>query len=119
MWRRTGVSRRAVATVDSRPATVKNAVHAAEIAKNHGFRSVILITTDWHMPRSWCLLKARLAGSGVTVLRYAARRGNDPEQGWWSSRSTRGDVFRELLEFWGSLAEYGYHLLTGRLLREG
>ena len=48
--------------------TRSNARETADWLERHRFRSVRLITTDWHMPRAHHDLAAALAGQGVTIL---------------------------------------------------
>lgn len=53
--------------------TRSNAVETAKWLRRHGFRSVRLITTDWHMPRAHYDLGRQIAGDRITVLPDAIR----------------------------------------------
>jgi len=60
--------------------TRSNADETAKWVQRHGFRSVRLVTTDWHMPRAKMELASAL-GDGVEVVGDAVRSGpNSP--GW-------------------------------------
>jgi uncharacterized SAM-binding protein YcdF (DUF218 family) len=48
--------------------TRSNALETATWLKAHHYRSVRLITTDWHMPRAHHDLDAQIAGTGIGVL---------------------------------------------------
>lgn len=52
---------------DKARTTAENAVYSGKIITEHNFRSVILVTSFYHLPRSCFLLKAVLAGSEVKV----------------------------------------------------
>jgi uncharacterized SAM-binding protein YcdF (DUF218 family) len=70
--------------------TRSNADETAKWVRRHGYKSVRLVTTDWHMPRARMELRSTL-GSGVEVLGDGVRSGpNSP--GW-------GVLFREYHKF--------------------
>lgn len=48
--------------------TISNATESAKWIRQNGFRSVILVTNNYHIPRS--LLEMRRAASGVTFIPY-------------------------------------------------
>jgi uncharacterized SAM-binding protein YcdF (DUF218 family) len=47
--------------------TLANAVGAARVAREHGAREVVLVTSAWHGRRAAALLDAALAESGLAV----------------------------------------------------
>ncbi len=49
--------------------TIGNAAETAQWAADHGFHSLIVVTNDYHMPRS--LLELRHAMKGVTLIPHA------------------------------------------------
>jgi uncharacterized SAM-binding protein YcdF (DUF218 family) len=60
--------------------TRSNADETAKWVQRHGFKSVRLVTTDWHMPRARMELRSMLGGD-VVVIGDAVRSGpNSP--GW-------------------------------------
>lgn len=90
--------------------TFEDALVTARQVRAHGFKRVILVTSDYHMLRSWVLLRLLMAGSGVEIVRYAVPTPNGhPDAGLRT-------VGREMVKLWGSLGEFGYHGFTGNLL---
>jgi len=70
--------------------TRSNADETAKWVQRHGYKSVRLVTTDWHMPRARMELRSTLGG-GVEVIGDGVRSGaNSP--GW-------GVLFREYHKF--------------------
>jgi len=53
--------------------TRSNAVETAQWLQAHQFRSVRLITTDWHMPRAHADLARRLGNDHITIVPDAVR----------------------------------------------
>jgi uncharacterized SAM-binding protein YcdF (DUF218 family) len=53
--------------------TRTNATETARWLKAHHYRSVRLITTDWHMPRAHSDLNRAISGAGITVVPDAIR----------------------------------------------
>ena len=54
--------------------TCENAYYVAKIIRRNDFKSVILVTSWWHMPRSYLLLWLALAGTGVKIVPYGTGR---------------------------------------------
>ncbi len=80
--------------------TVQDALATREQIRRHGFTSVILVTSDYHMLRSWVLLKLSLAGTGVRVERFAV-----PSLNAASTQRSAYLLGAEMVKFWGSLVE--------------
>jgi uncharacterized SAM-binding protein YcdF (DUF218 family) len=53
--------------------TRSNAIETARWLRAHHYRSVRLITTDWHMPRAHADLSRQLSGDGIAILPDAVR----------------------------------------------
>ena len=47
--------------------TFQNALLVAGLVRKHGLKSLVLVTSEYHMPRAYYLLKLRLIGSDVKV----------------------------------------------------
>ena len=54
--------------------TCENAYYVAKIIQEHDFKSVILVTSWWHMPRSYFLLYLALMGTSVEIIPYGVGR---------------------------------------------
>ncbi len=69
---------------------------------DHKIKSICLVTSDYHMPRSLFLLKTYLLNCRIKTYTYKAH----------SSFLLKNDVYKiiwnEFLKFWGSLAEMGF-----------
>ncbi len=83
--------------------TYENAHYVSQIIREHGFDSVILVTSWYHMPRSYLLLRLHLLGSGAKIISCAVGQRPSALSGLIKSRFVRG----EFIKFWGSLAEWG------------
>ena len=65
--------------------TVGNARETAEWTRAMRFTSLIVVTSDYHMPRAMLELRAVLAPSGVTLQSYAAPTASLKARQWWRS----------------------------------
>jgi uncharacterized SAM-binding protein YcdF (DUF218 family) len=96
--------------------TYENAFYTAEIIQKNGFGSVTLVTSDYHMPRAYLLLRMMLAGEGVAVQRAAAASsGGVRSDGAAGCRMHRA-LYNEMVQFWGSLCELAYHRWRGKMI---
>ncbi|MEW6671019.1 MAG: YdcF family protein [Thermodesulfobacteriota bacterium] len=95
---------------DKARTTFENAFYAGKIIKDRQFRSIILVTSLYHLPRSLFLCKAQLLGQNVKVQVYSppADRGK-----LWISSGGRKLIHREMVRFWGSLSELLYCKAAG------
>jgi hypothetical protein len=57
--------------------TAENAANVATLARGLGVNELVVITSWWHRPRAWLLLKVALRGCGMR-LTVAAPRGRLP-----------------------------------------
>ena len=102
-YRKTGTFRYLIeARADT---TWQNALFVGRLAESRHLHSVVLVTSDYHMPRSLLLFSLQLAGSGtrvstcpLTTSEYSA----NPLA--WSTRQ-RKRVYNEMVKLWGSLIE--------------
>jgi uncharacterized SAM-binding protein YcdF (DUF218 family) len=94
--------------------TLENAYYTAQLIRAGNLRSVTLVTSNYHMPRSLLLLRLFLAGKGVCVAGYkvsAVKEGARPPDGYRATFAKL--VYNEMLKFWGSLAEYVAWQISG------
>jgi len=94
--------------------TFENAYYAAQLIRAGNLRSVTLVTSNYHMPRSLLLLRLFLAGKGVCVAGYkvsVVKEGARPPDGYRAMFAKL--VYNEMLKFWGSLAEYVAWQISG------
>ena len=85
---------------DQATTTFENALYISRIIKANQYKTVILVTSDYHMPRSLALLRLFLAGTGVRIHAHLV---------YGSSGAVAVNatllklVYNEMVEFWGSL----------------
>lgn len=80
--------------------TEGNASEAAEWAMAHNFRRVVLVTSDYHMPRAVIATKARLKDAEITP--YVVASGYFDDKG----RPASADAWRQIA------GEYGKYVLA-------
>jgi uncharacterized SAM-binding protein YcdF (DUF218 family) len=86
--------------------TFENALYTAKIIDQSGFKSVILVTSWIHMPRSCLMLKIMLMGSGTRIHPHSVATGRLNRQNWYRHRVGWKMVYNEMVECWGSLIEW-------------
>jgi uncharacterized SAM-binding protein YcdF (DUF218 family) len=77
--------------------TLGNATETRRWVREQGFRSIIVVTSNWHMPRAMAELKHQLPD--ITLIPFpvtAAKIKNEP---WWSSKSTLRLLLAEYLKY--------------------
>jgi uncharacterized SAM-binding protein YcdF (DUF218 family) len=79
-----------------------NAEEAAEWVRDHKFKSLIIVTSRYHMPRA--LREFAFALPGVTLIPYPVENGSVDVTGWWRHRDTAVLLQREYIKYLGSLA---------------
>ena len=67
--------------------TLGNAKETAEWVRSHRFESLVVVTSDYHMPRS--LVELRAALPGVTLHPYPVETDIDAQRWWASGQSAR------------------------------
>lgn len=79
-----------------------NAIEAARWARVHRFRSLIVVTADYHMPRSLNEFSARMPG--VKLIPYPVVSDNLDVRAWWRSPVAFSVLQWEYAKYLGSLA---------------
>ncbi len=94
--------------------TLENAYYTARLIRDQNLRTVTLVTSNYHMPRSLLLIRLFLVGKKVCVGSYkvsAVKEGARPPDGYRTDFVKL--VYNEMLKFWGSLAEYVAWQISG------
>jgi uncharacterized SAM-binding protein YcdF (DUF218 family) len=78
-----------------------NAEEAAEWARENKFRSLIIVTARYHMPRAMREFHAAMPDALLTA--YPVENGSVDLQGWWRHRDTTVLLQREYIKYLGSL----------------
>ena len=79
-----------------------NADEAAEWSHEHNFKSLIVVTARYHMPRA--LLEFSHVMPGITLIAYPVETGSVDLTGWWRHRDTAVLLQREYIKYLASLA---------------
>ena len=77
--------------------TEGNAAEAAQWAKANAFRNVVIVTSEFHMPRSVLVTKMRMPDATITP--YPVASGLLAENGWPNSLGAWRQVAGEYLKF--------------------
>jgi hypothetical protein len=94
---------------ESTHSTFEDALQAKQLIHEKGYKRVVLITSDYHLPRSWLLLRLLTFGDEIDLKLSSA---TTPVATLQKSKY----YYNETVKFWGSLLELGYYLVTGRRL---
>jgi len=79
-----------------------NADESAEWAREHDFRSLILVTARYHMPRARQEFSSAMPG--VTIIAYPVETGSVNVAAWWQHKDTAILLQREYMKYLASLA---------------
>ena len=85
-----------------------NASETADWVRRHGYRSLIVVTADYHMPRA--LLELRASLPGVALRPYPVETGTVSARSWWRSSI---DARRMAVEYCKYLLVWARSLLPG------
>ena len=77
--------------------TTSNAVETRRWAEARGFRSLIIVTADFHMPRAMVELSHQLPG--VTLVPFAVVSEKVRVDSWWENPETARLLFLEYLKY--------------------
>ncbi|GGE51105.1 hypothetical protein GCM10007276_30160 [Agaricicola taiwanensis] len=82
--------------------TAGNALATKLWVETHGYKSVILVTSGWHMPRAQAELSRSLPG--VQVIPYPVVTGRFRDGTWWQDSETLTTVIGEYIKYVAALA---------------
>ncbi|MEZ5857357.1 MAG: YdcF family protein [Hyphomicrobiaceae bacterium] len=83
-----------------------NADEARAWALAHGYRSLLVVTSSYHVPRS--LIEFRRAMPGMQLAAYPVKPGRHIDvQAWWRHRPTARLLVSEYIKFLGATARLG------------
>ena len=96
--------------------TLENAVRTQRIVEGHGLKSIVLVTSAYHMPRSLALMNLCMLGNAKDVKIYCAPVGVERNlSGYFKTSKAVKTVYNEMARFWGSLVELGFFKIRGKL----
>jgi uncharacterized SAM-binding protein YcdF (DUF218 family) len=82
--------------------TFGNALETKRWARQHNFNSLIVVTSNWHMPRAMAELEHQLPD--VTLIPFPVISEKVKSEPWWSSLDTARFLFAEYLKYILALA---------------
>jgi uncharacterized SAM-binding protein YcdF (DUF218 family) len=77
--------------------TFGNALETKRWARQHNFNSLIVVTSNWHMPRAMAELEHQLPD--VTLISYPVISPKLKDDPWWSNLDTARLLFAEYLKY--------------------
>ena len=91
--------------------TIGNASEAEAWAQAHGFRSLLVVTSSYHMPRALAELERALPG--VELVPHAVISDRLHVEQWWRHPPTARVLFREYLKFLPAAARLAWTRVSG------
>ena len=92
--------------------TVGNAQEIAAWARAKGYEDLIVVTSDYHMPRSLVEIRGQLPG--VKLTPYAVATPSLDNTRWWRAAVTARRMTLEYMKYLAVLGREGLHRITGR-----
>jgi uncharacterized SAM-binding protein YcdF (DUF218 family) len=77
--------------------TIGNAIETRRWAKAHGFASLIVVTSNYHMPRAMAELAYQLPDA--TLIAFPVVPDKWREEPWWANYSSARLLFTEYLKY--------------------
>ena len=77
--------------------TFGNAIEAKRWAREHNFNSLIVVTSNWHMPRAMAEVQHQLPD--VALISYPVISMKLKTEPWWSNVDTARFLFAEYLKY--------------------
>lgn len=77
--------------------TFGNAIEAKRWAREHNFNSLIVVTSNWHMPRAMAEFAHQLPD--VTLISFPVISPKVKDEPWWSNLDTARLLFAEYLKY--------------------
>jgi uncharacterized SAM-binding protein YcdF (DUF218 family) len=91
--------------------TLGNAQEIAAWAASKDYDSLIVVTSDYHMPRA--LTEIRAAAPGVALTAYAIETPSLDDSRWWRAAVTARRMTLEYMKYLAALGRAGLSRITG------
>lgn len=101
-----GIPESAILTEDAAESTYQNAQLTLPIMKQHGFKSAIVVSSDFHMRRVKFIFDHVYQKSGIELTYIGADSGYNAKA-WWGDRYSRETTFNEYIKMIGNA--FGYN----------
>jgi uncharacterized SAM-binding protein YcdF (DUF218 family) len=93
--------------------TLGNAIEIRRWAKYRGFHSLIVVTSNYHMPRALAEIAHQLPG--VALLPFPVITERQRAERWWTSRTTARLMFTEYMKFIFARLRMGLNPMAGAM----
>lgn len=100
-----GIPRKTIITEDAAQSTYENAKYTLPIMKEHGFKSAIVVSSDFHMRRVKFNFDRVYKGSGIKLTYVGADSGYNANL-WWADNYSRSTTLNEYAKLIGNA--FGY-----------
>ena len=91
--------------------TIGNAQEIAAWARDKGYTRLIVVTSDYHMPRS--MVEIRSAYPGVELTPYAVETPSLDNSGWWKAAVTARRMTLEYMKYLAALGRAAWTRVSG------
>ena len=91
--------------------TIGNAQEIAAWARDKGYTQLIVVTSDYHMPRS--MVEIRSAYPGVELTPYAVETPSLDNSGWWKAAVTARRMTLEYMKYLAALGRAAWTRVSG------
>ena len=98
--------------------TFEDTLNITKISKEHGFGSILLVTSTYHLPRTSFLLRMLMPEPGIKVNLYGVSSAGVSTLDWKESPTGRKMIFNEMVKFWGGSIELCVYKATGSLISD-
>ena len=96
--------------------TMENAAYCQKIVGRHKLKSIVLVTSAYHMPRSLAMLNLCMLGKAANAKIYCAPVGLERNvMGYFQTSKGLKTIYNEMVRFWGSLVEFAAFKIRGKL----
>ena len=96
---------------DHAMSTFENALYTDKLVEAYNFRDVILVTSDYHMPRSYFIMRL-LTSPSIRIQRYSAYEINESESSLQRFVHKRRRIVIEMIKVYGTLGQAAIYFLT-------
>jgi len=96
-------------TTEKSRTTFEDALSAGKMIRKNKFKSVILVTSSYHVPRALLLLQIELSGTNTQIQPFAVKTQKDVGV-------EKKLVFNEMVKCWGSIIELAWYKITGNYI---
>jgi uncharacterized SAM-binding protein YcdF (DUF218 family) len=95
---------------DRAETTFQNALFVGNVIQEKGLKSATLVTSWYHMPRSYLLMRMVLLNSGIEVHQHVAE--SDGNTRFTLKADSVRFMIYEIGKLWGSLAEFALYKIS-------